>query len=64
MLKPPKGCAPTIAPVHLRLMYRLPTWNSRMARSILSRGLGVDRAGQAVLGVVGDLQRVVEVAAP
>ena len=37
MLKPPNGCAPTIAPVHLRLMYRLPTKNSRLARSIFSR---------------------------
>ena len=42
-------------------MYRLPTWNSRLARSILSSRAGVDRAGQAVLGVVGDRQRVVEV---
>ena len=36
MLKPPKGCAPTMAPVHLRLIYRLPTWKSRLARSIFS----------------------------
>ena len=33
-----------------------------MARSILSSRAGVDRAGQAELGVVGDLQRVVEIA--
>src|ERR1022692_2425364 len=31
MLKPPKGCAPTIAPVHLRLKYRLPTWKRSLA---------------------------------
>ena len=44
ILKPPKGLAPTTAPVHLRLMYRLPTWNSRLARSIFS--------GLVVSGVV------------
>ena len=42
-------------------MYRLPTWNSRLARSILSSLAGVDRAGQSVLGVVGDREGVVEI---
>ena len=39
MLKPPNGCAPTMAPVILRLKYRLPTWNSARACS--------SRAGRA-----------------
>ncbi len=31
ILKPPKGCLPTRAPVMPRLIYRLPTWNSSIA---------------------------------
>ena len=62
MLKPPKGCAPTMAPVHLRLMYKLPTWNSLDGAVNLVARLGVDGAGQAELGVVGDFERVVEAA--
>src|SRR5258708_9338573 len=36
MLKPPKGCAPTMAPVHLRFKYRLPTKNLSRASRICS----------------------------
>ena len=37
--KPPNGLPPTIAPVHLRFRYRLPTWNSVRARSSFLRFL-------------------------
>ena len=34
ILNPPNGCRQTIAPVHLRLMYRLPTRNRRFASAM------------------------------
>jgi hypothetical protein len=36
MLNPPNGCAPTMAPVHLRFKYRLPTKNLSRASRICS----------------------------
>ena len=41
MLKPPNGWYPTIAPVHPRLKYKLPTWKSSRAFSIWSRLLEI-----------------------
>jgi hypothetical protein len=61
ILNPPKRCAPTMAPVHLRLIYRFPTKNSSRALDFLPI-VGIHRAGQPVLGIVGQLQRMVEIA--
>ena len=53
MLNPPNGCAPTIAPVHLRLRYRLPTWNSsRACASFAGSDAGGERAA-AIYSLLG-----------
>ena len=54
ILNPPNGWAPTIAPVHLRLKYRLPTKNCSRALREMVGVVGEDGAGQAVLRVVGE----------
>ena len=48
--------------MHLRLMYRLPTWNSSHRLLDLLFRRRKDRAGQSELRVVGDVQCVVEIA--
>ena len=49
-LKPPNGCRSTSAPVILRLMYRLPTRNSRRTRAMFS-GLREYRPPVSAYGV-------------
>ena len=61
MLKPPKGCTPTIAPVILRFRYRLPTWKSSPARASRPSSAREQAAGQAILGVVGDRHGLLEI---
>ena len=43
-------------------MYRLPTKNCSRALRIFSRIVGEDRARQPVFGIVGQLERVIEIA--
>ena len=61
-LKPPNGWRSTRAPVILRLMYRLPTRNSRLTRRMFS-GLREYRPPVRAYGVpLAMLQGVVEIA--
>jgi hypothetical protein len=64
MLKPPNGCTPTSAPVHLRFEIEVADVELALAAQQALAVARVERAGQAVLGRVRDAHALVEACAP
>jgi len=56
MLKPPKGCAPTMAPVLLRFEVEVTYLEGAAGVVEFTAVRGVDRAGETVLRVIRDVE--------